>query len=516
MPRGWLTPDSATGECKISLVIPNSTEWRALFFGALTELSYSYNWEKYGVMTPEEAAEAADKAIREAIRCEDENLITGVRITGCDIEIEQNGEWSSIGSPLDNLVLSAVGLPSGDPPTAVIDGCDLELGIPQGQQGIQGLTGETGQNGLDGADGLDGQVGASGTPGYGLPLPTDEDAICFMATQLAIYVQDDVQDFLEALDFTQTAFLGSIKDLFRAVASFIPTFVGFGIDEAASWIFDVTYNVTEAALDYARENVADIEVRDIFANWVYCALKESLVVDSGNVSLVNFPANLAAQAGGAIISLPVNVSGDTITMTLGTILNGLLNATNTALAGYTAGWFIAQEYVIGEIFGVEDGYRTLLATAYGGAQYFDSRSCASFESCEDITPGCYIMGQTQTQVVFTTINGTGSGFERTASGGLLTIDVILPEPRTVTTFKFKTKHVGAASVDTINAEMYNGVTMVRDLLTYSRGDGAYAYYEWCCGGGMANTNNTVADRIRITITTTAERVSIKDIEICFT
>ena len=86
MPRGWLTPNSAEGECKISLVIPNTMEWRAIFFGALTELSYAYNWEQYGAMTPEEAAETADKSIREAVRCEGEMPVEEMVVPNGEIE----------------------------------------------------------------------------------------------------------------------------------------------------------------------------------------------------------------------------------------------------------------------------------------------------------------------------------------------------------------------------------------------------------------------------------------------
>ena len=51
----WLTPDAASGDtvCRV-LVIP--VELLDSVNGALQELTYSYNWEEFGTMTPDEAA----------------------------------------------------------------------------------------------------------------------------------------------------------------------------------------------------------------------------------------------------------------------------------------------------------------------------------------------------------------------------------------------------------------------------------------------------------------------------
>ena len=279
-----------------------------------------------------------------------------------------------MGSLLSGLGVAAVPLSAGSSPTAVLDGCDLILGIPQGEQGEQGETG---------ANGSTGQTGKAGTPGYGLPDPNDEDAICYIATTLAIYVSDDCQDFLEGLDFSTTIFNGTFVNAVDKLASFIPTMLGFGIDEAFAWTLEAAYTATEAAIDYLRENLTDIEVRDQAANWIYCALKESLEVEDGNVSLVNFPINLANQVGVDLVEIPVSVVDNAIDINLGSIISDLSGAPNKAIAGYVIGWFIMQEYIINQLLGLGDGYRTMIATAYGAAEYFDSRNCASFEGCDD-------------------------------------------------------------------------------------------------------------------------------------
>lgn len=55
--RGYLTPESIPVEetCR-ALYIPNNQEIVAAVYGALLELSYPYNWELFGAITPEEIA----------------------------------------------------------------------------------------------------------------------------------------------------------------------------------------------------------------------------------------------------------------------------------------------------------------------------------------------------------------------------------------------------------------------------------------------------------------------------
>jgi len=49
-----VTPDHAT--CR-ALFIPDDEQYLAIVRGALQELTFSYNWTKYGTLTPDEAAE---------------------------------------------------------------------------------------------------------------------------------------------------------------------------------------------------------------------------------------------------------------------------------------------------------------------------------------------------------------------------------------------------------------------------------------------------------------------------
>jgi len=55
---GYLTPDTTPDKatCR-ALFIPDSEQYLAIVRGALQELTFPYNWDKFGALTPEQAAE---------------------------------------------------------------------------------------------------------------------------------------------------------------------------------------------------------------------------------------------------------------------------------------------------------------------------------------------------------------------------------------------------------------------------------------------------------------------------
>lgn len=64
----YLTPNTAPDNavCR-ALFIPDDLEWIALITGALQELTFTYNWEKYGTITPQQAADRAFTMFNEFI-----------------------------------------------------------------------------------------------------------------------------------------------------------------------------------------------------------------------------------------------------------------------------------------------------------------------------------------------------------------------------------------------------------------------------------------------------------------
>jgi len=59
MPLEYATPETLPADtiCRV-LFIPNTLDWLAQVTGALEELTFVYNWELYGAVTPAQAAEA--------------------------------------------------------------------------------------------------------------------------------------------------------------------------------------------------------------------------------------------------------------------------------------------------------------------------------------------------------------------------------------------------------------------------------------------------------------------------
>lgn len=59
---GYLTPDVAPGSASCrALFVPDDENYLAIVRGALQELTFAYNWTKYGTLTPEEAAQSFEQ-----------------------------------------------------------------------------------------------------------------------------------------------------------------------------------------------------------------------------------------------------------------------------------------------------------------------------------------------------------------------------------------------------------------------------------------------------------------------
>jgi len=99
--KGYLTLDSIPSGRKCRpLFIPDDSMWLALFGGALTELQKSYNYEKFGTLTPEEMATACEDIINQWYTdvCSDCELPDGqpilrISLTG-HFEQLLDGDWT--------------------------------------------------------------------------------------------------------------------------------------------------------------------------------------------------------------------------------------------------------------------------------------------------------------------------------------------------------------------------------------------------------------------------------------
>lgn len=125
----YLTPeDIPEGDVCRPLSIPASTEWLALFSGALTELTKPYNWEKFGTLTVDETIAKMQSIIDNYFNaaCGTCTIPGGYRVirlttTGEIEELGDDGEWvapsgdyvfpppdvRTDGSPEDQICLAA-------------------------------------------------------------------------------------------------------------------------------------------------------------------------------------------------------------------------------------------------------------------------------------------------------------------------------------------------------------------------------------------------------------------------
>lgn len=53
----WLTPDDSPPLVQRAIFIPDGVHYFAVLIGLLWELAEPENWEKYGILEPEEVAE---------------------------------------------------------------------------------------------------------------------------------------------------------------------------------------------------------------------------------------------------------------------------------------------------------------------------------------------------------------------------------------------------------------------------------------------------------------------------
>jgi len=117
----WLTPNEPPEEtdCR-RLLIPADSGWLALISGALTELTYTYNWQEFGDLTPAETVAKMREIIGGYydVPCSTCTLPGGgsiIRI-GSGGHIEELGDDGSWGSPTGDYVIPPPDARSGGSP----------------------------------------------------------------------------------------------------------------------------------------------------------------------------------------------------------------------------------------------------------------------------------------------------------------------------------------------------------------------------------------------------------------
>lgn len=338
--------------------------------------------------------------------------------------------WLNAGSVPVLSDANATGLPAGSNPTATINGTTLELGIPEGEQGIQGPTGPEGPQGIQGAtgptgpQGIQGPQGATGPTGPQGPIgpegpagdcsdcPTlpnvanqfdadGRDRWCYAAGELANVATDQLEDFLQGFDATATFVIENAEQFFKLVAGVFTANIANAV--VTPVIEVLTEAITSPAIDFARQNVRDIETIDKAQEIFYCAIKQADLNDD----LENIRTYVLNQIASNLVLTVVESVTDPGTWQIsnfGDALEWIYNNQGTGLLGQiAAAWYVGHDTIFAGI-GISEPMNTSIESLMAQAAYFDDRDCSSY-AC---TEACYVIDFTKMSSVpiqFQTPNG---------------------------------------------------------------------------------------------------------------
>lgn len=327
-------------------------------------------------------------AFRKSLGCGD---MTELRLNGCDIEYRiGSGDWIVLGDvcgPQGPIGLTGPQGPAG----------------PQGEQGAQGIQGA---QGLQGPAGPQGPAGADGedcncSPGAYPPLPppptspTDQDKWCYATRLIAEEMCDNTADMLELLDFAVEVKIASIEftqDLATPLltagsALVVPAIIG-GLVNAGISATQFSYSVTEAVLDFMRENATDIQTIETVHEVLYCALRR-LYEDTAEGDEPDFeqmPLYIITEyAGWFSIGIATNTAENVIDWQIvDAITQYFQDFTTGGVAGLVLG---VNAGILGflKALGLSESWRDMITSHYDKAAFFDDRDCSDF-GCSDDEP----------------------------------------------------------------------------------------------------------------------------------
>ncbi len=350
----WLTPPNDEGCKSVVLTMPQNAAWLACFMGALLSLTYEYNWEQNTDtdMTPADTAQKWLEIYLAIQNCEG-CVITDVRLTATGLEAKycDSDTWVDKGDLMRYGVRVSDGAIQFD-----LDG-DNTYEITQ----YLNFNSADYQNGL-------------------API-TDVDRLCYTAQKMADDILDDFQDAMQILDYNTTVVFGTITAVADSLFSSLPVQIataemGLVLDAA----LEIIYQVSDAALDYIILQSSDPDVKSLVANFIFCALKDSLVTgEDGITEVVGFESNLIARMGAYYVAINTLGSVDVgYEMDFGEALEGLLDSSNFVIAGLACSYVLAEVFFL-DALGLKDNWKSVILGYQQQAEYFDSRDCDDFD-----------------------------------------------------------------------------------------------------------------------------------------
>lgn len=296
------------------------------------------------------------------------DMVLDVRISNGRLEKLVGGMWVDAGA-IDDFDVSADTLPAGQPATVDFTDNVITFGIPEGEQGLQGFPGEQGLQGIPGQDGASGSAGGL----WSIPEARTDDMYCKAATMMADVFADRLQDNLELIDFTTTVLAQTADSVLDFLGGIVP-FAVPSIDAIVEFSFEA---ITEPIIDFARENVWDIQARALARNQIYCAMRET-------EDFTGFWNEIDWL--GALPSRDFDLT-DPYTIIWNNLDDWLSWLANTA-NGTNAGWLILAfgAFVTATVDHLTDSERSaesVAAYAMNTASYRDNADCSSADCQED-------------------------------------------------------------------------------------------------------------------------------------
>lgn len=478
----WLTPPDEIGCKSVTLTMPQNAAWMACFMGALLSLTYEYNWEQNEVtdLTP---AETAQKwlEIYLAIQACEGCMITDVRLTETGLEAKY---------------------------------CDSDDWIPKGdlmRYGVREFEGAI-QFDLNGDTIFDVNIVINApTNNYinGLAPASESAKACYAAQSLAKNIADDFKDLLELLDYNLDLIVGTIAEVSESVFGSLPAEIAtVGLSQLIVASIDLAYNTTDATLEYVIPQVADPDVIDQIAEFIYCTLLKSLVTTDGITDLVDFEANLLETMGAYYVELFTFGAIDVgFGLDFGEALSDLVGASQNVIAGLACSYSLSQVYFLGSL-GLKDTWKSVILGYYQEGVYFEDRDCDDYDCAPELLVN--FAGE-DSPVPYTVVTGSVYEYEadafclrKTGTGncgsGLHCLEFVanFEEEETIGSIKI---FVSSETVGSPPGEIYNCVFIVMSGATELYND----FLEGTDGEGFREFNFDITELASTDLTVTVKR-----------
>jgi len=338
--RGWLTPNNDDGQLYVLLSIPSTVEWIACLRGAILSLTYDYNWEQFGAMTPEETAQKWLE-IFEAIETFEGDLLKDIRLNDAMLQkmFWRSDTWVDVGNVMRYKIRAIDGGWEMD-----LDGNDT-YEINQFTNSTQNIYGE------------------------GLPFADVNDQICRASWALANSLADDFRDVMRYAVISQRISAGIVQMMAEAT-------VVLGLTDDT--IRFVSETLPQLVLDWIKDNSTDPDTIAQLAEWIYCSIQTHLPDDLDDV-IKDIPLGIYAPVF-TVIDVGRQVEWGNFEDVADSIYN---TAVGKSVAYLIIGYAQSSHRAVLEFLGAYKPTEGMIRAAMSSAQYFDARDC-EFDDCDPL------------------------------------------------------------------------------------------------------------------------------------